>query len=75
MPTVQQSVKYSTQEFVKALRAEVSPDIDVLVAAIPSYHHLKKVIFELRKSEEFTFDLKFVVTKVSCTNFFSNDNR
>jgi len=48
-----------------------------MVAAIPSYHHLKKAIFELRKNEEFTskFDIKFVVTKVSANNFFSNDNR
>lgn len=49
----------------------------MLVAVIPSYHHLKKAIFEFRKSEEFTsaFDIKFVVTKVSALNFFSTPNR
>lgn len=77
MPTVQQSTKYSTADFVKALKMEANDTIDVLVAAIPSYHHLKKAIFELRKSDEFTstFDIKFVVTKVCATNFFMNENR
>jgi len=67
MPTVQQSTKYNTAEFVKALKKDSPTDIDVMVAAMPSYHHLKKAIFELRKSEEFTsqFDIKFVVTKVT----------
>jgi G3E family GTPase len=48
-----------------------------MVAAIPSYHHLKKAIFELRKSDEFTsqFDIKFVVTKVNAQNFWLNENR
>jgi hypothetical protein len=66
-------VKYSTADFVKALIEEkYDPAIDVMVAALPSYHHLKKAIFELRKSEEFTqkFDIKFVLTKVSANNFF-----
>ena len=77
MPTVQQSVRYSTSEFIKALRKESYESVDVLVAALPSYHHLKKAIFELRKSEEFTslFDIKFVITKVSALNFYQNENR
>lgn len=78
MPTVQQSVSYSTAEFVKALCQEpLVNGVDVMVAALPSYHHLKKAIFELRKSEEFTsvFDIKFVVTKVMATNFFQSENR
>lgn len=57
------------------MKAETYTDIDVLVAAIPSYHHLKKVLFELRKHEDFTFNLQFVVTKVSSTNFFADGNR
>jgi hypothetical protein len=77
MPTVQQSTKYSTTEFVKALLKDSPKDVDVIVAALPSYHHLKKAIFELRKADEFTaqFDIKFVVTKVSAQNFFMNSNR
>ena len=49
----------------------------MIVAAVPAYHHLKKAIFEIRKNEEFTqmFDIKFVITKVSAVNFFSNKNR
>ena len=77
MPTVQQSTKYSTNEFVKALLKDSPKDVDVIVAALPSYHHLKKAIFELRKADEFTaqFDIKYVVTKVSAQNFFMNSNR
>ncbi len=72
MPSVQASCRYSTPEFIKALLAEAQPNIDVLVAVLPSYHHLKKAIFELRKSEEFSeqFDIKFVVTKVNAKNFY-----
>jgi len=56
---------------------EDNTKLDVIVAAIPAYHHLKKVIFELRKSEEFSenFDIKFVITKVLATNFFATKNR
>jgi hypothetical protein len=59
------------------LKKEANNSIDVLVAAIPSYHHLKKAIFELRKSDDFSslFDIKFVVTKVCANNFFQNENR
>ena len=77
MPTVEQSTKYNTADFIKALKKEANSSIDVLVAAIPSYHHLKKAIFELRKSDEFSslFEIKFVVTKVCANNFFQNANR
>lgn len=56
MPTIQGSCKYNTADFVKALKeAEFDrANTDVMVAALPSYHHLKKAIFELRKTEEFT---------------------
>lgn len=33
---------------------EANLDVDVIVAAIPAYHHLKKAIFEIRKNEEFS---------------------
>ena len=77
MPTVQQSLRYQTSEFTKALIDDANQDVDVIVAAIPAYHHLKKAIFELRKNEEFIqmFDIKFVITKVSAVNFFANRNR
>lgn len=49
----------------------------VIVACLPSYHHLKKAIFELKKNEQLgqMFDLKFVVTKVSAKNFYMSKNR
>ena len=49
----------------------------VIVAAIPAYNHLKKVIFELKKSDEFSqvFDIKFVITKVLAKNFYTSKNR
>ncbi len=44
---------------------------------MPSYNHLKKAIFELKKSEEFNeqFDIKHIVTKVHARNFYMNKNR
>ena len=77
MPTIQLSIRYSTQDFIRELFKEVNHDSDVIVAALPAYHHLKKAIFELRKHEEFSqqFDIKFVVTKVSAVNFYSNKNK
>lgn len=49
----------------------------MVIATLPSYHHLKKVIFELRKHEMFTaqFEIKFVLTKVCANNFFVNESR
>jgi Tfp pilus assembly pilus retraction ATPase PilT len=79
MPTIQASVSYKTDVFVAALDQAVSedPEIDVVIATLPSYHHLKKAIFELRKHEGFTakFDIKCVLTKVAANNFFINENR
>ena len=48
----------------------------MVVAAMPSYHHLKKAIMELRKSENFIrqFEIKFVITKVDAGNFFMTPN-
>jgi hypothetical protein len=77
MPTVQCSTRFNVSEFIQEIKKEVNDSIDVLVAVIPSYHHLKKAIFELRKDNSFTsnFDIKFVVTKVNALNFFSSPNR
>jgi len=87
MQTVQSSIKYTTPSFIDALskftashEATLAKDgktLDVVVATLPSYHHLKKAIFELRKSEEFTarFEIKFVLTKVHARNFYINKNR
>lgn len=49
----------------------------MIVATLPSYNHLKKAIFDLKKSEAFgaLFDITFVVTKVAAKNFYMNKNR
>ena len=79
MPTVSGSVRYSTNAFVDALikAADEEQQTDVMVATIPAYHHLKKVIFELRKHELYVnkFEIKFVLTKVNANNFFCGTHR
>ena len=72
-------MKYDTGDFVNELSSfasGISSHIDVIVAAMPSYHHLKKAIMELRKSETFTrkFEIKFVITKVRAGNFYMTPN-
>lgn len=49
----------------------------VVIATLPSYNHLKKCIFDLKKSEEFSrvFDIKYVITKVNGRSFYMNKNR
>ena len=82
MPSLQKSLKYETGDFVDELNTFVSgfqgqgKHIDVVVAAMPSYHHLKKSIMELRKSETFTnrFEIKFVISKVKAANFYMTPN-
>ena len=83
MPSVQSSTSYSTPEFVKELNkftdglVAQSKHIDTIAAVMPSYHHLKKAIMELRKSEDFNkrFEIKFVITKVRAINFYRNNNK
>ena len=82
MPTVQESLKYSTESFIKAMinfkqTDEKAKRAQVIVATIPGYNHLKKIIFELKKSEEFgnIFDIKYVITKVGAKNFYTSKNR
>ena len=49
----------------------------VIVAVVPSYNHLKKVIFELKKNQEFNMacDIRHIITKVHARNFYMNKNR
>lgn len=82
MPTVQEAVTYSTEAFMKSLtefkqRDEKALRAKVIAATLPGFVHLKKAIFELKKSEEFNkvFDIKYVVTKVSAKNFYTSKNR
>jgi len=85
MPTVQFQTRFDTQSFVENLQASANETeksqerkLDVIVAVLPSYHHLKKAIFEIRKTNPFAqkqFDIKFVITKVSARNFYMNRNR
>ena len=59
------------------MMSNVPRHVDVVVAVLPSYHHLKKAIFELRKSDEFCsrFDIKYVLTKVNSRNLYQTRNR
>lgn len=60
--------KQTNQEAIRA---------KVIVATVPGYNHLKKIIFELKKSEEFgkVFDIKYVLTKVAAKDFYTSKNR
>ena len=53
MPTVQDSTVYSSDKFLAELskfKKENGP-LDVIVATLPSYNHLKKTIFDITKNE------------------------
>lgn len=79
MPTVQDSVKFSTPKYIQAMINFKStvPSGKVILSVLPSYNHLKKVIFELKKSEEFSeaFEIRYIITKVHARNFYMNKNR
>lgn len=82
MATVQENVKFSSEAFINAMIQFKNTDEDaknakVIVATLPSYNHLKKAIFDLKKSEAFgaVFNISFVVTKVAAKNFYTNKNR
>lgn len=78
MPTVQDCLKHNTDSFIQEmLRFKQTSDAKVIVASLPSYNHLKKCIFELKRSETFSkvFDIKYVLTKVCARNFYQNKNR
>ena len=48
-----------------------------MIGVLSGYNHLKKVIFELKKSSEFNsaYDIKHIITKVHARNFYMNKNR
>lgn len=80
MPTVQESVKFSTPRYVQAMhsfKASLQSNPKVILSVLPSYNHLKKVIFELKKSAEYSeeFEIRFIITKVHARNFYMNKNR
>ena len=56
MPTVQDSLRYGSEKFIREMINFKQSDpqgqaAKVIVATLPSYNHLKKAIFELKKSE------------------------
>lgn len=75
---VAESTKFTSEAFLSGLfnHCEKNPTRTV-VAVIPSYHHLKKAIFEFKKDTRFNeqFNLEFVITKVSAKNFYKHKNR
>lgn len=75
---VSASTKFSSEEFLKGLFAHVSNNpTPTVIGVIPSYHHLKKAIFEFKKEDQFndTFELEYVITRVSAKNFYRHKNR
>ncbi len=79
MPTVEENLKFVTQKYITSMIQFKSTltNQKVIVSVLPSYNHFKKIIFELKKSAEFSehFDIKFFLTKVSSRNFYLNKNR
>ena len=75
---VAESTKFTSDAFLNGLfkHCEQNPT-QTVVAVIPSYHHLKKAIFEFKKDTKFNdlFNLEYVITKVSAKNFYKHENR
>lgn len=81
LPAVE-STKYNTQKFVQTVLSvqEYFQDDNarpVIVAVLPSYCHLKKAIYELKKDETFKamVDIKHIITKVHARNFYQTRHR
>jgi flagellar biosynthesis GTPase FlhF len=75
---VKNSTKFSSEEFLKGLFEHCAKHASsTVVAVLPSYHHLKKAIFEFKKESLFndTFELDYVITRVSAKNFYRHKNR
>lgn len=75
---VKDSTSFTSEAFLKGLFEHVcNKPSPTVVAVIPSYHHLKKAIFEFKKEAQFndTFDLEHVITRVSAKNFYLHKNR
>lgn len=75
---VKDSIQFIAEDFLNGLFSYVeNSSSPTVVAVIPSYHHLKKVIFEFKKNTKFNeiFDLEHVITRVSAKNFYMHKNR
>ena len=83
---ISENIKFSTSKFIQQAiqyRSEIISGPKkyavpiCIIAVLPSYNHLKKIIFELKKSPEFNaaFDIKHIITKVNARNFYMNKNR
>ena len=76
---VKHSLEFQCKSFLEGLvKCKKSSDqVDIIIAVLPGYHHLKKVCFELNKEPEFKehFSLQFVITKVSTKHFYLTKHR
>jgi len=74
--SVEDSVKFSSQKFISSVLSNQSyfnqQEKKVIIAVLPSYNHLKKSIYEMKKSQEFSskIDIRHIITKVSARNFY-----
>jgi hypothetical protein len=70
---VKESIEFSSKIFLEQLfEFYSSANCSTIVAVLPSYHHLKRAIFEFKKVEQFNeyFDLQYILTRVSAKNFY-----
>lgn len=75
---VSESIQFLSEDFLNGLFNYIEKNTSpTVVAVIPSYHHLKKAIFEFKKNPKFNeiFDLQHVITRVSAKNFYRHKNR
>ncbi|CDW75335.1 UNKNOWN [Stylonychia lemnae] len=79
MPTVQESIKFVTPKYIQSMInfKTTIPSSKIILSVLPSYNHLKKIIFELKKSQEYSelFEIKYIITKVHARNFYMSKNR
>lgn len=76
----EENTKFNTQKYIQFMiqfKSQMQSNQKAIVSTLPSYNHLKKIIFELKKSAEFSehFDIRFIITKVHARNFYMNKNR
>lgn len=79
MPTVQESIRFVTPKYIQSMInfKTTVPSNKIILSVLPSYNHLKKIIFELKKSQEYSelFEIKYIITKVHARNFYMSKNR
>lgn len=78
MPNVIDCTKFSTPKYIQSMLAfKQNNSSKLIISVLPSYNHLKKIIFELKKSAEFSeqFEIRYIITKVHARNFYMNKNR